>query len=327
VKLSAKLLRRLRKITFILLALVLVPYAFSRVASSWRCVGVHTHGDLPASTSEADTLRIACYNIAHGRGLAASNWEGGTAENRAARLDQIADLLRSLDTDVVVLNEVDFDSSWSYSVNQARYLARRAGYPFWVEQRNVDVRLLTWKWRFGNAVLSKYPITEASVIDLPAYSAVESLLAGKKRGVSCTINISGQPMRILGVHLSHRSEAVRAQSATVLTQITSSESVPTIVAGDLNSSPTGLPNSQSDPEAGNAMDILDASAQFQRRPAQAPRDRAEMTFPSAQPEVVIDWILIPKNWKFTDYRVEASTLSDHRPVLAELLLQPAQSAE
>lgn len=317
-KIRTKLFRRVSLLTVILFAIVLAPYCFSRVASCWRRVSVHSIEELSIDHHDDAALRIACYNIAHGRGLAASNWEGGTAEERRTRLDQIADVLRALDADIVVLNEVDFDSSWSESTNQARYFARHAGYPHWAEQRNLDFRVLIWKWRFGNAILSKYPIIHASVIDLPAYSTVETFVAGQKRGVNCTISVNGDKLRILGVHLSHRSEVVRARSAEMLIEIASSDSVPTIVAGDLNSSPTGFANSKSDKKLGNAVDLLDASSLFQRRPEQSPVDPAELTFRADQPKWIIDWILVPRNCHIVDYRVNSSTLSDHRPVVAKL---------
>ena len=320
-KIRTKLFRRIRLVTIILLAVVLVPYGFSRVASSWRRLSVHSMLDLPAHDSDDAALRIACYNIAHGRGLATSNWRGGTAEERKTRLAQIADLLRALDADIIVLNEVDFDSSWSLSTNQARYLAKQAGYRYWAEQRNLDFRILTWKWRFGNAVLSRYPIIEASVVDLPDFSSVETLFAGKKRGVNCTIDVNGEKLRIVGVHLSHRSEAIRARSAEVITGIASSDIVPTILAGDLNSSPSGFPHSQSDTDAGNAVDILDASSLFQRQPEQPSGSSAESTYHSTRPESIIDWILVPRNWQILEYRVESPTLSDHRPVVVELSLE------
>ncbi len=319
-KIGTKRFRRIRWLAIILLATVLVPYAFSRVASSWRRVTVHSLVDVAEYHNGDSGIRIVCYNIAHGRGVATSNWEGGTAEERTGRLDQISDLLRALDADIVVLNEVDFDSSWSLSRNQARYLAKRAGYSYWAEQRNLDFRVLTWKWRFGNAVLSKHPITQARVVDLTGFSTVETLLAGKKRGVVCNIDVNGEKVRVLGVHLCHRSEAVRAHSARLITEIASSDTVPTIVAGDLNSSPAGFPNSQSDTDAGNAVDILDSSSLFRRRPEQPSGAPAELTFHSTQPKWVIDWILVPRNLQLIDYRVESSTLSDHRPVVADILL-------
>lgn len=318
--------RRSRLVAILLLAIVLVPYAFSRFASSWRRVSVHSISDLPAGRSDGGTLRVACYNIAHGRGLAESNWRGGSEEEREMRLRQIADLLRDLDADVVVLNEVDFDSSWSLSTNQARFLAEQAGYPHWVEQRNLDFRVLSWKWRFGNAILSRHPIVQAKVVDLPGYSAVETFLAGKKRAIECTIELNGERARILAVHLCHRSEAVRARSAEMIVDIASSAAVPTIVAGDFNSSPTGFPNSESTKGAGNAMDILDVSARFQRRPEQPSGSPGELTYHSARPASTIDWILVPSAWRIVEYRVEPSTLSDHRPIVAGLSLERGNDA-
>lgn len=316
-----KLFRRICLVAIILLAVVLVPYAFSRIASSWRRISAHSNADLPAKISERGVLRVACYNIAHGRGLATSNWRGGRAEERKTRLSQIADLLRDIDADIVVLNEVDFDSSWSSSTNQARFLAKQAGYPYWAEQRNVDFRVLTWKWRFGNAVLSRYPIVQASVVDLPGFSNFETFFGGKKRALSCTVELKGDRVRVVAVHLCHRSEAIRARSAEVITEIASSDTVASIVAGDFNSTPTGFPNSESATALGNAMGILDASALFQRRPEQPSGSPAELTYHSTQPASTIDWILVPRNWHIIEYRVEPSVLSDHRPVVAELSLE------
>ena len=318
-----KRLRRLRLVLLLLLGTVVIPYGFSRLASSFRCVSLHSASTPSAKKPTRDNIRIACYNIAHGRGVASSNREGGSSEQRQARLNEIASLLRSIDADIVVLNEVDFDSSWSNSLNQARYLAERGGYSHWAEQRNLDFRVLWWKWRFGNAILSKFPIDEATLVDLPEFSGLETLVAGKKKGVDCTINVDGERIRVIGVHLSHRSEAIRAQSARRLNQMVSSDSTPIVIAGDLNSTPTGFPYSQADAVFGNAVDLLDASTLFHRRPAQPPSDSSGLTFHSEKPRSVIDWILVTKSWQFTDYRVEASALSDHRPITADLMLMSA----
>ena len=100
VKIGSSPLRRIRLVAIILLAILLVPYGFSRVASPWRRVAVHSLVESKPRQDERSTVRIACYNIAHGRGLAASNWRAGTEEERSSRLDRIADLLRALDADL-----------------------------------------------------------------------------------------------------------------------------------------------------------------------------------------------------------------------------------
>ena len=297
------------------LALLLLPYVFSRVASPWRCVRVYTAPDAAESKSPGSptTLRILTYNIAHGRGMAKSNWEGGDRAERMARLDEIAELLRRVDADVVVLNEVDFDSSWSYSVDQARYLAEKVGYPYWVEQRNLDFRAVVWKWRFGNAVLSRYPIASAQIADFPGYSTWQTALAGKHSGVVCDIQAGDSVVRVVAAHLSYRSERLRVQSAAMLVHMARESTLPTIVAGDLNSTPPGFPKSFTDPDGNNAIATLDQSELFQRSPTDGPPTESELTFQGSEPYCVIDWILIPPDWQFVEYRVEQSDLSDHRP--------------
>lgn len=235
-----------------------------------------------------------------------------------ARLDEIAELLRVMDADIVVLNEVDFDASWSYSVNQARYLAEKAGYAHRVEQRNVDFRVLFWTWRFGNAVLSKYPIVSANVLDLPGYSTFETILAGKKRSVVCDIETSDRILHIVAAHLSHRSEAVRVASAKMITHVAAGKRLPTIVTGDMNSTPSSFPRSRTAASGENAVAVFDGSQLFRRTPTQPPMNSDQLTFPSSAPALVIDWVLIPADWRFVEYRVVSSQLSDHRPVCVDV---------
>lgn len=300
------------------LAALVLPYIFSRLVSPWRVVSLHSttvaeHTELPVTQ-----LRIISYNIAHGRGVAVSNWDGGDREQRTERLARIAELLRKLDADIVVLNEVDFDSSWSHSVNQALFLAESAKYPYWAEQRNLDFRLLAWKWRFGNVVLSRWPITNARAVDLPGYALWETVLAGKKRAVMCDVAAGEQKVSIVGVHLSHRSEELRVRSAIMLAEIVAENDLPTIIAGDLNSTPPGFPYSVSDQHGNNAIASIDKTAHLRRFPTIRPTVNDDLTFHSAKPRSVIDWILIPRNWKFLQYSVELSQLSDHRPVCADV---------
>lgn len=315
--------KRVRVSVLVLLAVLLVPYLWSRVASPWRRIQLKEGREAVTDvTHDQGTVRVACYNIAHGRGLSAGNWTGETKRDRLLRLDAMAALLAEIDADVVVLNEVDFQSSWSHGINQAQYLAERSRYQYWCEQRNLDFRLAMLTWRFGNAILSRYPITEAAPIDYPAYQGWESWLAGRKRGVLCRLELpDGRPLLCVAAHLSHRSEDVRVASIKQLCQLGRQRDEPLIIAGDFNSTPTGFPGSRSSSGGENAMDVLDAIGRFRRSPEQVP-EPDQLTFPSVEPKRVIDWIVAPNSYGFERYVVVPSELSDHRPVVADLALPP-----
>lgn len=301
---------------------VLGPYVYTRVLSPWRALDVQVLAVSNGSgaADDADTLRIACYNIAHGRGLAKSNHSGGTPEIRRKRLDDIAELLIDLDADVVVLNEADFNASWSQSIDQAEYLATKAAYPYIAKLSNLDFRLAHRSWRFGNAVLSRYPIRDAYEIDLPGYAAWETVLAGKKRALFCEIDKDGSPFGMVAVHLSHRSEGLRVASAQRLIDFANGYGSPLVLAGDFNSTPADDPEHRTDADGNNAMGRFDQSGLFTRFPNEVTQDTSLYTFPSDDPQRVIDWVLASDDFQVVRGLVEPSELSDHRPVVVDLVI-------
>jgi len=317
--------RLLRWSLLLAMCSVLVPYVWSRVASRSRCVQIRSRATstrLPGkSTDDQASLRIASYNIAHGRGLPFVNWNGESKEIRRQRLDDIAAVLREMDADIVALNEVDFNASWSHKVNQAEYLAKQAGYAYWVEQRNLDFRIANYTWQFGNAILSRCPIKHAEPVQLPSYERWETFMAGKKRAVLAVIELEvdgiSQQIGFASAHLSHRSEEVRNASAKMLCQVVAEKGMPVFVAGDMNSSPVGFPKSTMTGHGENAIQSFDESGLFQRHPMTVP-EGAQMTFPADKAQQVIDWILIPKSFNLLQYRVLDSQLSDHRPVFLDV---------
>ena len=169
-------------------------------------------------------------------------------------------------------------------------------------------------------MLSKHPITAATCLDYPAYSKTEALLAGKKRGLVCEIDMGDRQYRVAAVHLSHRDEAIRNRSALLLDQLARDDTAcELILAGDFNSTPLGFPGFATDSGGENAMETIAAGKRFKRFPNDSP-DQAEMTFSSDNPTRVIDWIMIPKHWKFEHYGVVSSELSDHRLVVTDVTI-------
>jgi endonuclease/exonuclease/phosphatase family metal-dependent hydrolase len=321
--LPAKRRRKWRRWVAVGVVLFLLgPYLYSRVASGHNAIRSRELSDVdaPRVLAQTDRVRVLAYNIAHGRGLSESNWAAG---DRPARLAEIAALLREVNADVVVLNEVDFRSAWSGHENQAAALARAAGYRFWVEQRNLDLQVGWWSIKSGNAVLSKHPLRDPQLIDYPGYAGWESLAAGKKRGLVCTVEFPSGPVRLIAVHLSHRSESVRVKSAQILRDLSTSGGVPLVLAGDFNSAPAGFAGHARTTSGENAVELLLADGGFHASASET----GPATFPANAPGQTIDWILHPRTWRVIDHRVIDTQLSDHRPVAADFELSAATAGD
>ncbi len=323
-KLAAGIRRRKRLSAVFVLCIIVVigPYPISRFRSAGRRIRVRSiadsNGPRQTTAQERSSIRIVSFNIAHGRGDTDDNWKE-SGHRKHARIEKIASLIEETEADIVVLNEVDFDSTWSGHQNQAEAIAKLAEYPFWVEQRNLDFRFAYGTWKFGNAILSKFPIVDCRPVEFPAYKPWERLLAGCKRGAICTLQVSpNRRIRVVAVHLEHRNEDVRVKSARMIEELAGTSEWPLIAVGDFNSTPTGFPRAEQSTTGKTAFDVLVASNQFQFQPRLKP-SADEMTFLSSDPTQVIDWILIPPNWEFADYKVIKSTLSDHRPVSATIV--------
>jgi endonuclease/exonuclease/phosphatase family metal-dependent hydrolase len=301
-----------------LLAFVLAWYLLGRVGSLWRECKLISAGAVAEKGAAPAEIRLVVWNVAHGRGATAGNWGGGSRADKLARLRAVAALIAAQKPDAVVLNEVDFEASWSGRVNQAEVISREAKLSNRAEERNVDVTLPLLKFRFGNAVLSRFPITDARVVRFPGYSKLETFGAGRKKGLLCTLELpGGRRVRLLGVHLEHRSEEVRIAGARAIERARLASKTPMIAAGDFNSCPPGYPRASPDAEGRTALSLLLDGGGFVTSLKKSP-GAPDMTFPSTSPDRAIDWVLAPAGWRILEHRPLDSKLSDHLPVFARV---------
>ena len=263
----------------------------------------------------SDRFRVAAWNIAHARGPdGTNNWAGP----RDQRLNDIADLIATWDADVVVLNEVDFDCTWSGRQNQAAWIAKRAGYPYYATQRNYDVSLPFFRLRFGNAVLSRWPIARAQRVTLPHVAKWEALLIGRKDALHVTVERDDKPVDVLAVHLDVRGRQVRQNSVPHLSRFASEDQPPLIVAGDFNCKLIEVDGTAPGPEVTESAGTRlrdEADLGWVPDAAQA---QLGGSFPAPQPNRLIDYILADTRLPMTRLQVIDSTLSDHRPLVADL---------
>lgn len=299
-------------------------YLVVRLTSPWNAVKlIRLNEKSPSNQADVkQELRVGCYNIAHGRGgrLGTKSWEGGDRATKIDRVREIGRMLKDAQMDIVVLNEVDFSSFWSGHFDQAKVIAQEAGYSYLAEQRNADIAIPFCSVRFGNAILSRYPISETRFIKFPNSSRIQELFGGDtKYGLLCTVDLpGGDSIRVFAVHLTVHSEALRAESARIILRIQDESDIPLLAMGDFNSTLSGYPGAHIDRSGDNAIDLLFASELFTTFPMETPLEPKEFTFPSEKPDRVIDWIFVSSPWKIMEKKVLSSELSDHLPVVARL---------
>ena len=248
------------------------------------CGEAPSTGSAGGGAAGPDTIRVLAYNIHHGEGM-----------DSVLDLERIAALIRSSDPDLVALQEIDSATTRTGGVDQAAELARLTG----LESRYG--RFMPYRGgAYGMAVLSRWPIEETAHLRLPDGEEPRSALSVTVRSPT-----SGERLRFVSVHL-YRTEDERMAQAVTLDSLLSGSALPTILAGDFNSTPespvmTRLAESWTVVEKGE--------------------DR--FTFASYDPVREIDFVLLRPRDRFTvssQRLLDEPVASDHRPVLVDLVL-------
>ena len=235
-----------------------------------------------AGAAPPDTIRVLTYNVKHGLGM------DGTVD-----LARSAAVIRRLQPDVVLLQEIDQGTRRTEGVLQAKRLSELTEMPYYAFGKFMDYG----GGAYGMALLSKHPLEESHNYRLPAGAEPRSALAGH-------IRIGEKEIIVAGVHL-YRTLEQRYAQAQRLVELFEDADVPVILAGDFNSEPRS-----------RVIDLL-------RRHWTVPEKGADhLTFPSDDPRVEIDYIMYRPAEAFTvtEHRVvDEPLVSDHRPVLIELV--------
>lgn len=238
-------------------------------------------------------LRVLSYNI--------HKCIGGLDRRYAP--ERIAQVINNLQPDVVLLQEVDHGAPRSNHDNQVEVLGDM-----------VDMRHRTWfpnvgvrgGGHYGNAILSRYPLTEATNIDLSVrFKKRRSVLHGVIRvrhdGIDRTVHV-------YNMHLGLARYERRMQIATFLDShpfASLHHETPIVVGGDLNDVYGGL---------GGLLEPVGFRG-VERRP---------LTFPAWGPLRPLDAIFVRGPVDFLALsRCEtelARRASDHRPLVADVQL-------
>jgi len=234
------------------------------------------------------TLRVLTYNVHHGEGI-----------DGKLDLERIAGVIKSVEPDLVALQEIDKNTTRTGNVDQAAELARLTG-----KQMIFGGNIRYQGGDYGNAVFTNLPIKTHKNHALPLIGA------GEQRGVlevELELPTKGESLTLLATHLDARpGDQERVESAKVINQwIAKSPQRLFLLAGDIND----VPDSPT----------LRTLAEHWTTTTES----VLPTVPSVKPRRQIDYVMFsPKGrWKVVEVRVLAeSVASDHRALLAVLEL-------
>ncbi|MGW1179690.1 endonuclease/exonuclease/phosphatase family protein [Streptomyces drozdowiczii] len=249
-------------------------------------------------------LRVATYNIHAGAGM-----------DNVFDLDRQAAALRALDADVIGLQEVDV--RWG-DRSEWRDLAAELGRRLRMHVSFAPIYSLDPvvpgdpRREFGVAVLSRYRIVSAENHDLTRLSTQDPnpVPAPAPGFGEVVLKVRGLPVHVYATHLDYRADpSVRvaqvADTRRIMAEDQRAERRPVrqILLGDFNAPPTA-------PELAPLWKEL------------TDIEPGGPTYPAQNPVQRIDYVAVSKDTVRVRGAAVAETLaSDHRPVVADLLLR------
>jgi endonuclease/exonuclease/phosphatase family metal-dependent hydrolase len=227
-------------------------------------------------------------------------------------LDSTAAAIRAQAPDIVALQEVDVHwADRSAFVDQVAVLAAKLG----MEARFAPIYVLPGltpgaaSREFGVALLSRYHIVRFRNDTIARLSTqVQNPVPEPSPGLlDVLLDVDGHPVRVFNTHLDYRKDpAVRMRQVREMLGYIGDVSVPTIVFGDMNAAPDA-------PELQPLLGRLHDAWSGHPDPG--------FTYPAEAPRERIDYVLVSPQFIVRNVKVPDTQASDHRPVVAELVLR------
>jgi len=238
-------------------------------------------------------VRVLVYNI-----------HAGKDAKGVDNLARVAELIRTTNADIALVQEVDRGTTRSGNVDQVLVLAGLTGF------HSAFGKTLDYQGGdYGIAIFSRWPISSDTLLRLPVVPPQERSGSGyEPRGaLQVVIQVPGAPLTVLNTHIdSSREDFYRRQEMATLLQL-ANRSIKelrrsTLLGGDLNAEPGSA-----------VIGMLEGSPL--RDAWQGCGEGVGLSYPADTPVKRIDYLLLPADWKCISARVIETETSDHRPVL------------
>ncbi len=208
------------------------------------------------SAPNKDTLNVVTWNIRFGIGRA--NWFGDSCgdlvlfdnETIIDGLELLAQKITEMDADILLLQEVDTDSKRSAYIDQVQWLLDHTSMNYGVYASMWEVQFVPsdglGRVNTGNAILSKWPLSEAERIQLSLRGDQDALTKAfyvRRNVLKAVVNYPGNPFWAVDIHASAFSNDDTKQKQflefkDVLDEINSKGEL-FVAGGDLNELPPG----------------------------------------------------------------------------------------
>ncbi len=235
-------------------------------------------------------ITVMSYNIQHGRGM-----------DGEIDLERIAQVILDEGADIVALQEVDMGVERSGRIDIATELAELTGLEYYVFGKNIDHQ----GGDYGNATLSRYPITEYENVHFEQMSP-------EQRGILTTlIDVDGFSLLLMNTHLAHRGQD--EPERLIFIEGARDEIIPRyqrdgiIFIGDFNDVP------------GSATH--EAVKEYLTDVWEVAGDGDGFTIPPDNPNRRIDYIFYDDGLEPLNTWVPVTMASDHLPVVADFVLR------
>ena len=236
-------------------------------------------------------LRVLVYNIHAGKDAAGR-----------PNLDRVAELVRTVEADVVLLQEVDRGTERSGRVDQLAELERATGL------HGAFGKTLDYQGGdYGIAILSRWPIVADTLVRLRVEPPQERAGGSyEPRGaLHAVIRSPGGLIHVVNTHMDPSpDDAYRIQEARTVRRIAETaraDDARILVGGDFNSEP------------GSRVERLLAQG-FLEDAWEECGEGEGLTYPADEPVKRIDYLLVTTAYTCVGAEVLATSTSDHRPV-------------
>jgi endonuclease/exonuclease/phosphatase family metal-dependent hydrolase len=294
-------------------------------------------------------LKVMTWNIAYsyGIGSSAEGYAPHTAEEMNDSLNRIGNAIKDSGADLVLLQEIDFDSDRSYNINQMEEISQITGlryaapaiswkanyvpFPYWPPNHHFG-RMLS-----GGAVLSRYPIILNQVTLHPkpkGNNFVYNMFYLFRYSQHVQLQVNNVTIDVVNNHLEAFDKANREKQAYLLQDIFQNfldEGRVVIAGGDMNAIPSEADAKNNFPDDDGVDHQNDTTLEILKDVQgineivgdedYAGNESAFFTFPANEPNRRLDYIFVSNTISVENAAVmPVGELSDHLPVTAELTL-------